>query len=154
MHLDHRVVRALAVPSRVTILDALETGATPTQVSDEVEMAKSTVVSHLAVLEDAGLVEKDVEEGRRRVIYRPTDTARAIVEGRTRTVTFSLLSALVGVGGGAAVLRSAFPSPPGGVGTMAVEPAGPDPVLAGAGAALVLLGVAAGFLAWQVRRLR
>lgn len=44
---------------------------------------------------EAGLVEKDQEEGRRRVIYRPTSKAEAIIKGRERKVKFSLASSIV-----------------------------------------------------------
>ncbi|MFB6147536.1 MAG: hypothetical protein ABEJ66_01495, partial [Candidatus Nanohaloarchaea archaeon] len=38
---------------------------------------------------------KDAEEGRRRVVYRPTTKARDIVEGKERKVKFSLTSSIV-----------------------------------------------------------
>lgn len=159
MDLDHRVIRALAVPTRVDILNALdETGATPTDVSDRVGKSKSTVVSHLAVLEEAGLVEKDVEDGRRRVLYRPTDTARAIVEGRTRTVTFSVLGTVLAAGLGLAAAAPQFggtrESAAAGPGVLSQEAAtGPDPVMALGGAALLLAAAVLAYLTVQVWRL-
>jgi DNA-binding transcriptional ArsR family regulator len=103
MELDYGVIKALSSPTRIKILHRVrEKPATPTQLSDEIGKSKSTIASHLAMLVEAGLVEKDEEEGRRRVTYAPTRKARAIVEGRERTVKFSVassvLSAVVGIG--------------------------------------------------------
>lgn len=101
MDLDYDSVRALASPTRLKILNmVLEEEATTTKISDKLDKSKSTVSSHLKVLTESGLLEKDDEKGRRRVIYRPTDKAEAIVEGRERKVKFSIVSsALTGAGG-------------------------------------------------------
>lgn len=107
MELDLQTVKALSSPTRIKIIDAiLESESTPTQLSEDLGKSKSTVVSHLEKLSDAGLVEKDSEEGRRRVTYYPTRKARAIVEGRERKVKFSLASSVVSGVGGAALLAS------------------------------------------------
>ncbi len=160
MNIDHAVIRALSVPTRVDILNALDgTGATPTDVSEQVGKSKSTVVSHLSVLEEAGLVEKDVEDGRRRVIYRPTDTATAIVEGRTRTVTFSILGTVLAAGLG---LAAAVPQISGqrgmeaaadGPGVMSEAATATDPVMLLGGAALLIAAAALGYLSLQFWRL-
>lgn len=93
MELDFRAIRALSSPTRIAILSELMHGSsTPTRLSGSVEKSKSTVVSHLEVLQDAGLVEKDKEEGRKRVEYAPTSKASSIVEGKERKVQFSLAS--------------------------------------------------------------
>jgi DNA-binding transcriptional ArsR family regulator len=63
--------------------------------SDKVGKSKSTVSSHLDELRDAGLLEKDEEEGRRRVVYQPTNKTEAIIEGRSRKVRFSITSSIV-----------------------------------------------------------
>lgn len=100
MDLDFKSVKALASPTRLEILNnVLEEEATTTKLSEDLDKSKSTVSSHLKVLTESGLLEKDEEEGRRRVVYRPTDKARAIVEGRERKVKFSVVSsALTAVG--------------------------------------------------------
>jgi DNA-binding transcriptional ArsR family regulator len=93
MEMDFETVKALASPTRVNILKQTMKGEpTPTEISEKVGKTKSTVASHLEQLEAAGLVEKDEEEGRRRVIYRATDKTEAIVHGRSRKVKFSILS--------------------------------------------------------------
>lgn len=96
MELDYRTIKALSSPTRITILDRLlEKDKTPTALSDDLDKSKSTISSHLSVLLDAGLVEKDEEEGRRRVVYSPTSKAEAIVKGRERRIRFSVTSAIV-----------------------------------------------------------
>ena len=93
MDLDFKSVKALASPTRIKILNhLLEKEATTTSLADELDKSKSTISDHLKVLTDSQLIDKDEEEGRRRVVYRPTDSARAIVEGRERKVKFSIAS--------------------------------------------------------------
>jgi DNA-binding transcriptional ArsR family regulator len=102
MELDFKAVKALSSPTRLKILrQVLEKDATPTQLSNDLDRSKSTISSHLAKLQKAGLVEKDQKEGRKRVVYSPTRKADTIVSGKQRKVKFSIassaLSALVGV---------------------------------------------------------
>ncbi len=96
MELDFNTVKALSSPTRVRILgEVLESESTPTDLSNELDKSKSTVSSHLKKLTEAGLLDKDEEEGRKRVVYRPTDKSKAIVEGRERKVRFSIASSIV-----------------------------------------------------------
>lgn len=107
MELDYTAIKALSSPTRIKILHKLlEKRATPTQLSEKTGKSKSTVSSHLSILEDAGLVEKDKREGRRRVTYTPTRKAKAIVEGRERTVRFSVASSVLSVVIGLTMLGS------------------------------------------------
>ncbi len=101
MDLDYDSVKALASPTRLKILNmVLDEEATTTKLSKELDKSKSTVSSHLKVLTDSGLLDKDEEEGRRRVVYRPTNKAEAIINGREKKVKFSVVSsALTAVGG-------------------------------------------------------
>lgn len=93
MDLDFKSVKALASPTRIKILNhLLEKETTTTTLADELDKSKSTISDHLKVLTDSELIDKDEKEGRRRVIYRPTDSAKAIVEGRERKVKFSIAS--------------------------------------------------------------
>lgn len=106
MDLDYDSVRALASPTRLKILNmVLDEEATTTKISDELDKSKSTVSNHLKVLTEAGLLEKDDEEGRRRVIYRPTEKSKAIVEGRERKVKFSIVSSALTAAGGIFLLN-------------------------------------------------
>jgi DNA-binding transcriptional ArsR family regulator len=110
MELDFETVKALSSPTRLEILNAaLEEEVTPTDLSEKVGRSKSTVSSHLEKLDEAGLVEKESEEGRRRVVYQPTDKTKAIVEGRSRKVKFSILSSVstawIGLGLGIGAFR-------------------------------------------------
>ncbi len=111
MELDYKAIKALSAPTRIKILHRLlEKERTPTQLSDDLGKSKSTISSHLSTLEEAGLVEKDKREGRRRVTYAPTRKAKAIVEGRERTVRFSVASSVLSLAMGATVIGSAFRS--------------------------------------------
>jgi DNA-binding transcriptional ArsR family regulator len=109
MELDFKAVKALSSPTRVKILHhILEKESTPTKLSNELEKSKSTISAHLSTLHKAGLVDKDEEEGRKRVTYSPTRKAKAIVEGKERRVRFTIASsalsmmvALVAIGSGA-----------------------------------------------------
>ena len=96
MNLDFKTVRALSSPTRVEILShSLQNEATPTNTADKIGKSKSTVSSHLEKLVKAGLLEKDQEPGRKRVIYQPTKKAEAIVNGRERKVKFSITSSAI-----------------------------------------------------------
>lgn len=113
MEINFSTVKALSSPTRVKILNhVLEKEATPTKISNELDKSKSTVSSHLSTLHKAGLIEKDAEEGRRRVTYSPTSKAEAIIQGRERKVKFSFgssaVSALAGLGIGAYALMPRF----------------------------------------------
>lgn len=93
MELDYKTVKALASPTRIEILkNVKDKGTTPTDLSDEIGKTKSTVSTHLSKLDEAGLVEKDEEDGRRRVVYSATDKTEAILQGKSRKVKFSVLS--------------------------------------------------------------
>lgn len=93
MELDFKAIQALSSPTRIRILrEVLDSEATPTGLSRELDKSKSTISSHLDTLVSAGLVEKDSKEGRKRVIYRPTSKAEAIVMEKERKVKFSLVS--------------------------------------------------------------
>lgn len=96
MNLDFETIRALSSPTRIRILSqSLKSEATTTQLSREIDKSKSTVSSHLETLVNSGLLEKDEEDGRKRVVYRPTKKAEAIVQGKQRKVRFSVASSTV-----------------------------------------------------------
>jgi len=107
MELDYKTIKALSSPTRIKILSSsLEAEATTTSLSQDLEKSKSTVSSHLEKLVSSGLLEKDAEEGRRRVVYRPTDKAKAVVQGRSRKVKFSVTSSFVSAIIGLSLLAS------------------------------------------------
>lgn len=104
MEINFNTVKALSSPTRVKILNQiLEKESTPTQLSNELGKSKSTVSSHLSTLQKAELIEKDKQEGRRRVTYSPTNKAEAIIEGRERKVKFSFGSSAVSALAGLAI---------------------------------------------------
>lgn len=109
MELDFAAVKALSSPTRIQILRAvLDSDRTPTELGDELDRSKSTISSHLSTLEDAGLLERDEEEGRRRVTYSPTPKAEAIVKGRERKVRFSVASSAISAVAGAVLVGSSL----------------------------------------------
>ena len=96
MKLTYSVVKALASPTRIAILRHILDGeTTPSDLSHALDKAKSTITSHADTLEAAGLLKRDQEDGRRRVIYEPTATARAIANGETRHVEFAITTAVL-----------------------------------------------------------
>lgn len=101
MDLDFETIRALSSPTRLRILSGtMESEATTTSLSREVGKSKSTVSSHLNKLVESGLLEKEEEEGRKRVVYRPTKKAEDILKGKQREVRFSVASsAITGLAG-------------------------------------------------------
>jgi len=96
MELDFKTIKALSSRTRIKILrHVLEKEYTPTDLSKDIGKSKSTVSSHLDTLVSSGLVEKDSEAGRKRVIYHPTEKARTIVNEREKKVKFSIVSSTV-----------------------------------------------------------
>jgi len=96
MELNFKTVKALSSATRIQILSlVLKKNRSPTDISKKVDKSKSTVSSHLESLVEAGLVEKDKKEGRRRVLYSPTRKAETIVEGKERKVKFSIASSAI-----------------------------------------------------------
>jgi DNA-binding transcriptional ArsR family regulator len=109
MELDFKSVKALASPTRIEILRrSMEQEATPTSLADELDRSKSTISSHLEKLTEADLLEKDSEEGRRRVVYHPTSKAEAIASGKKKKVRFSLASSGVSGLAGAGLVGYSF----------------------------------------------
>jgi DNA-binding transcriptional ArsR family regulator len=113
MEINFNTVKALSSPTRVKILNQiLDKESTPTQISNNLGKSKSTVSSHLSTLQKAELIEKDAEEGRRRVTYSPTNKAEAIIQGKERKVKFSFgssaVSALAGLAVGGYALMPRF----------------------------------------------
>jgi DNA-binding transcriptional ArsR family regulator len=93
----------------------------PTEISGEIGRSKSTVSSHLENLQEAELVEKDKEDGRRRVLYSSTRKAKTIVQGKERKVKFSIASsAITGLTGIGLIAseKMSFSEPSNKVGTM------------------------------------
>lgn len=109
MELNYSSVKALSSPTRLKILKTiLESPCTPTEISKEIKKSKSTVTDHLSKLVEAGLVEKDSKEGRRRVVYRPTTNAKVIARGSSRKVTFSIFSSALSTAVGIALVVHQF----------------------------------------------
>jgi len=109
MEITFGTVKALSSPTRVKILNQiLDKESTPTQLSNKLGKSKSTVSSHLSTLQKAELIEKDTQEGRRRVTYSPTTKAEAIIEGKERKVKFSFGSSAFSALAGLAIGGYAF----------------------------------------------
>lgn len=101
MELDFKTVKALSSPTRIKIINCiLEKERTPTNISNEIGKTKSTVSNHIDKLLESELVVKDEEEGRKRVVYQPTNKARNIVKGKEKKVRFTLASSALSLLGG------------------------------------------------------
>lgn len=96
MELDKKAIKALAADTRVDILKSLSRRRKlPSELSRSLGLAPSTVVEHLKVLEDAGLVSR-TPHGPKWIYYELTDRGRNIVQP---TVPFRfILTLLVGAG--------------------------------------------------------
>ncbi|MFB6203314.1 MAG: metalloregulator ArsR/SmtB family transcription factor [Candidatus Nanohaloarchaea archaeon] len=123
MELDFAVIKALSSPSRVRLLNFLvEREMTTSELSQEFDRSKSTISAHLDKLHEAGLVEKDKEEGRRRVTYSASREGRIIANQKERKMKFSLVSSVVLAAAGGAItvlspVRGSSPAPQNGSGT-------------------------------------
>ncbi len=96
MELDFQSIKALASPTRATILRAILDGEqTTTTLSDHLGKAKSTVMNHLETLRSAGLIRREDEDGRKRVVYHPTKKAKALSKPRSKHVKLSFLTSLL-----------------------------------------------------------
>lgn len=110
MELDFQTIKALSSSTRIKLLHRIllqhemEKNVTPTMLSKDMGKAKSTISSHLDVLQEAGLVARDEQQGRRRVTYAPTPKAKTIISGSERKVRFSLTSGAVSAVAGAGLL--------------------------------------------------
>lgn len=177
MELDFKTIKALSSPTRIKLLhrilleDELQKNVTPTTLSEDLGKAKSTISGHLDVLQDAGLVERDEESGRRRVMYAPTSKAKAIIEGSERKVRFAVTSGALSAVGGVGLLftgimrdtmflsakaatESATGGPAGG-GTASGGLVTPDlALMLGGGALLAMTAIFAfyGVLIWRLAR--
>lgn len=109
MEIDRNTVKALASPTRIDILNqTLNGNNTTTDISNELDKTKSTISSHLEKLNEADLLEKDEEEGRRRVVYTPTRKAESILKGRKRKMQFSLFSGFIALVAGSGAIWHFF----------------------------------------------
>jgi len=163
MKVSFKTIKALSTPTRVRLLAAVaDDPGTPTQLSDRLDLAKSTVAAHLSVLTDAGLVEKDEAEGRRRVTYRATRRAETIIKGRETEMRFSLGSMVTAAAAGITLLVPALQQRSAEAAMDAFDAAGADaaaaspwtdPALLG-GAALLVAAAVSGYYAFLFHRMR
>ncbi|WP_437897002.1 ArsR/SmtB family transcription factor [Sorangium sp. So ce124] len=93
---DDRVFKALADPTRRSLLDRLFTrdGLTLTELESELEMSRFGVMKHLRVLEAAGLV-VTVRSGRKKLHYLNPVPIRQIHDRWIDKYTEGRISALV-----------------------------------------------------------
>lgn len=109
MEMDFKTVKALSSQTRIQILNCiLERERTPTEISKDVNKSKSTVSSHLEKLLESELIVKNKEDGRKRVIYEPTNKAEHIVKGKEKKVRFSITSSIISTLAGFGLLFSTF----------------------------------------------
>jgi len=100
--INRDVVEALSSETRTQILKELgRRGTTPTFLSQKLGKHKSTVVEHLKVLQDSGLVSREQIEGRKRVVYSLTPQGRRLMVPHTAVTLVlgsSILAFLLGIG--------------------------------------------------------
>lgn len=85
--------RALASETRKQILRSLaERNHRPSDLSRELGKDKSTIVQHLEVLNNAGLVERIEREGHKWIFYRLSKKAEAFFPNQRRRIAFFVLA--------------------------------------------------------------
>ncbi len=78
--IDKKTIKALSAERRIEILKALAVRRKmPSELSREIGLAASTIIGHLNILEDAGLVERK-DTGRKWIYYELTFKGRSIVK--------------------------------------------------------------------------
>lgn len=108
--LDAETFKALASPTRLTVLRALdERRKTLTEISRDLSLNKATVHEHLALLAAAELVRKRDDEGRKWIYYELTWRGQKLLHPQ-ETTTFNVLLGLgvAAAGGGVAMLARAL----------------------------------------------
>ncbi|MEA3203330.1 MAG: hypothetical protein QOI63_1005 [Thermoplasmata archaeon] len=122
--LDAETFKALASPTRLTVLRALdERRKTLTEISRDLSLNKATVHEHLGLLAAADLVRKRDDEGRKWIYYELTWRGQKLLHPQ-ETTTFNVLLGLgiAAAGGGMGMLaRSLY---------VALEPRVEAPLLA------------------------
>jgi DNA-binding transcriptional ArsR family regulator len=104
--LDAETFKALASPTRLTVLRALdERRKTLTEISRDLALNKATVHEHLALLATADLVRKRDDEGRKWIYYELTWRGQKLLHPQ-ETTTFNVLLGLgvAAAGGGLGLL--------------------------------------------------
>lgn len=108
--LDAETFKALASPTRLTVLRALdERRKTLTEISRDLALNKATVHEHLALLTAAELVKKRDDEGRKWIYYELTWRGQKLLHPQ-ETTTFNVLLGLgiAAAGGGLGLLANAL----------------------------------------------
>ena len=79
MEIDKKTIKALSADRRVEILKSLkQRRKMPSELSRELDLAPSTIVEHLNILEEAGLVLRK-ETGRKWIYYELTNKGESLI---------------------------------------------------------------------------
>lgn len=103
IELDRSSFKALASDTRIKIIKELhEKDKRVTDLSNNLNLSKPTIIEHLKKLEDSNLVErKKQEKKRKRVYYELTDKSKSLLEPQfTRNVKILLVSVIIAFLGG------------------------------------------------------
>ncbi len=93
MEIDRRMIKALAADARLEILKALkQRRKMPSELSRELDLAPSTIIEHLKILEESGLVARK-ETGRKWIYYELTTKGDSLIKPRL-PVEFVLILSL------------------------------------------------------------
>ncbi len=110
MEINKKVIKALASESRVEILKSLsKRRKMPSELSKELNLAASTIVGHLDVLEKSGLVVKK-ETGHKFIYYELTDEGQNLIKPRfpVQFIIMLSLGLLMFIGGTLSFFDQAF----------------------------------------------
>ena len=100
MKIDKRIMKVLASDTRLEILKELkDRKMMPSFLSNRIGKNKSTVTEHLKILEDAGLVERHIEPGKKWVFYGLTPEGREVVNPYPKQMIFVLVAVMLFIGG-------------------------------------------------------
>ncbi len=80
MEIDRRIIKALSAERRIEILKSLsKRRKMPSELSRELNLAAPTILEHLSILEEAGLVSR-IETGRKWIYYDLTEKGKVIIK--------------------------------------------------------------------------
>lgn len=119
---DKNLIKVLSSDTRVEILKELsEKQLTPTDLSKRLGKNKSTIVEHLQVLQDSGLVERNERPGRKFIFYSLTESGRGVaspvpekrvaVVARILSVIFAIFAFIFVAAGGVILTEYVFHFP-------------------------------------------
>lgn len=107
--LDRNVLKVLSTDTRMDILKILSEGKrNPSFVAKRLGKRDATIVEHLKIMKEAGLVKKLSAPGKKWVFYSLTEKGKGIVSSKSRRLVIILSSSFISFGLGAGILATQF----------------------------------------------